>query len=62
MGTRGLTGLRRLVTGSVARSVLTHAHCSVLVRASHSLNAGGGPQPGGTAGRPPPGLPVSVVP
>jgi nucleotide-binding universal stress UspA family protein len=31
MGTRGNTGLRRLVLGSVARNVLLHAHCSVLV-------------------------------
>jgi nucleotide-binding universal stress UspA family protein len=31
MGTRGLTGFDRLVLGSVARNVLTHAHCSVLV-------------------------------
>jgi nucleotide-binding universal stress UspA family protein len=31
MGTRGLTGLDRMVLGSVARNVLTHAHCSVLV-------------------------------
>jgi nucleotide-binding universal stress UspA family protein len=31
MGTRGNTGLKRLLLGSVARNVLTHAHCSVLV-------------------------------
>jgi nucleotide-binding universal stress UspA family protein len=31
IGTRGHTGLARLVLGSVARNVLTHAHCSVLV-------------------------------
>jgi nucleotide-binding universal stress UspA family protein len=31
MGTRGHTGLARLLLGSVARNVLTHAHCSVLV-------------------------------
>jgi nucleotide-binding universal stress UspA family protein len=31
MGTRGLTGVRRLVVGSVARNVLRHAHCSVMV-------------------------------
>jgi PAS domain-containing protein len=30
MGTRSLTGLRRLMLGSVARNVVTHAHCSVL--------------------------------
>ena len=31
MGTRGRTGLARLVLGSVARNVLQHASCSVLV-------------------------------
>jgi nucleotide-binding universal stress UspA family protein len=31
LGTRGNTGLRRLLLGSTARSVLLHAHCSVLV-------------------------------
>ena len=31
IGTRGQTGLRRLVLGSVARNVLLHAPCSVLV-------------------------------
>ncbi|HEX5825014.1 MAG TPA: universal stress protein [Candidatus Limnocylindrales bacterium] len=31
MGTHGRTGLRRLVLGSVARNVLQHATCSVLV-------------------------------
>lgn len=31
LGTRGNTGLKRLLLGSVARNVLTHAHCSVLV-------------------------------
>jgi len=31
VGTRGQTGLRRLVLGSVARNVLLHAPCSVLV-------------------------------
>jgi nucleotide-binding universal stress UspA family protein len=31
MGTRGQTGLERLLLGSVARKVLHHAHCSVLV-------------------------------
>ncbi len=31
VGTRGMTGLRRLVLGSVARNVLLHADCSVLV-------------------------------
>ena len=32
VGTRGHTGLTRLVLGSVARNVLLHAPCSVLVR------------------------------
>jgi nucleotide-binding universal stress UspA family protein len=31
IGTRGQTGLTRLLHGSVARKVLEHAHCSVLV-------------------------------
>ena len=31
MGTRGRTGLTRLILGSVARNVLLHASCSVLV-------------------------------
>ena len=31
IGTRGRTGLTRLVLGSVARNVITHAPCSVLV-------------------------------
>jgi len=31
MGTRGRTGIRRLVLGSVARNVLQHATCSVLI-------------------------------
>jgi nucleotide-binding universal stress UspA family protein len=31
MGSRGLTGLSRLVLGSVARNVLLHAHTSVLI-------------------------------
>ena len=31
MGTRGRTGLKRLVLGSVARNVLQHATCSVLI-------------------------------
>ncbi len=37
IGSRGHTGLSRLVMGSVAHSVLLHAHCSVLVvkRAHH---------------------------
>jgi nucleotide-binding universal stress UspA family protein len=31
MGTHGQTGFTRLILGSVARNVLLHAHCSVLV-------------------------------
>ena len=31
MGTHGRTGLARMVLGSVARNVLLHAHCSVLI-------------------------------
>lgn len=39
IGSRGQTGLRRLVLGSVARSVLFHAPCSVLVtHASHATS------------------------
>jgi nucleotide-binding universal stress UspA family protein len=35
IGTRGQTGLTRLLHGSVARKVLEHAHCSVLVERRH---------------------------
>ncbi len=31
VGSRGLTGLESLLLGSVARNVLSHAHCSVLI-------------------------------
>jgi nucleotide-binding universal stress UspA family protein len=31
MGTRGLSGFKRLLLGSVSSGVLTHAHCSVLI-------------------------------
>jgi nucleotide-binding universal stress UspA family protein len=31
VGSRGHVGISRLVMGSVAHAVLTHAHCSVLV-------------------------------
>jgi len=36
VGTRGMTGLRRLILGSVARNVLLHADCSVLVVREHT--------------------------
>jgi nucleotide-binding universal stress UspA family protein len=43
LGTRGLTGLRRLLIGSVARNVLLSAPCSVLVvRDRHAVPRGGG--------------------
>jgi nucleotide-binding universal stress UspA family protein len=38
-GTRGRGGMTRLVLGSVARSVLHHAHCSVLI--AHGARDGG---------------------
>ena len=31
MGTRGMTGFKKLLLGSVSDGVVTHAHCSVLV-------------------------------
>jgi nucleotide-binding universal stress UspA family protein len=36
MGTRGLTGLSRILLGSVARNVLIHASCSVLIVREHT--------------------------
>ncbi len=36
MGTRGHTGLARLIMGSTARNVLLHASCSVLVVREHA--------------------------
>lgn len=36
MGTRGLTGLSRVLLGSVARNVLVHAPCSVLIVREHT--------------------------
>lgn len=40
VGTRGQTGLRRLILGSVARNVLLHAGCSVLVVRQPGVSAG----------------------
>jgi len=37
MGTRGHTGLSRILLGSVARNVLTHAPCSVLIVRQHTF-------------------------
>lgn len=37
MGTRGLTGLSRILLGSVARNVLIHAPCSVLIVREHTF-------------------------
>ena len=31
IGTRGRTGLKRFLTGSVASGVVQHAHCSVMI-------------------------------
>ncbi len=31
IGTRGLTGFKKLLVGSVSSGVLHHAHCSVLI-------------------------------
>jgi nucleotide-binding universal stress UspA family protein len=36
MGTRGFTGLSRILLGSVARNVLIHAPCSVLIVREHT--------------------------
>ena len=46
IGTRGQTGLERLLLGSTARKVLQHAHCSVLVTRSGATRAGADPRPG----------------
>jgi nucleotide-binding universal stress UspA family protein len=50
-GTRGLTGLSRLLLGSVARNVLVHAPCSVLVvrPTSAAEGAASTANPAGTA-------------
>ena len=44
VGTHGRTGLSRLVLGSIARNVMLHAHCSVLIA------RGGRPPVAGAAG------------
>jgi nucleotide-binding universal stress UspA family protein len=31
IGTRGLTGFRKLLVGSVSSGVIAHAHCSVFI-------------------------------
>ena len=31
IGTRGLTGFKKLLVGSVSSGVISHAHCSVLI-------------------------------
>jgi len=50
VGTRGLTGLRRLVLGSVARNVLLSAPCSVLV-VRQPPGGGGATRIGSASGR-----------
>jgi nucleotide-binding universal stress UspA family protein len=52
MGTHGRTGIARLVLGSVARNVLQHATCSVLIVRE------GRPETAGT----PPGTPNRATP
>jgi nucleotide-binding universal stress UspA family protein len=49
VGSRGLTGLPRLVLGSVARNVLYHAPCSVLI--VHAPRVGAAAAPAEAAGR-----------
>jgi nucleotide-binding universal stress UspA family protein len=43
LGSHGHTGLTRLFVGSVARSVLQHAHCSVEIIRSHGEKRPAGP-------------------
>lgn len=45
VGTHGRTGLSRLIVGSVARGVLDHARCSVLVVRPHEAVVRGGRAP-----------------
>ncbi|HEY7942667.1 MAG TPA: universal stress protein [Candidatus Limnocylindrales bacterium] len=49
VGTRGRTGLTRLVLGSVARNIVTHAPCSVLV--VHPPRVAAGHEPAATETR-----------
>ncbi len=46
VGTHGRTGLKRLVLGSVARNVLQHARCSVLIVRNGSPSPSPSPSPG----------------
>ena len=46
VGTRGMTGLRRLILGSVARNILLHANCSVLVVRANVAGAPSGDDEG----------------
>ncbi len=50
VGTRGRTGLTRMLLGSVARNVLLHAHCSVLIAREHRIKAAPGDQEATVAG------------
>jgi len=61
VGTRGRTGLTRLVLGSVARNVVTHAPCSVLVIHPPRVGASGGrsAEPGASDART--GEPLAVT-
>jgi len=52
LGTRGHTGLTRMMLGSVARNVLLHSRCSVLiVRQPARLGAGSSSEPAESAHR-----------
>ena len=52
IGTHGRTGLKRLLLGSVARNVLQHAPCSVLVARTPAAPAGGDGAEASSAQRP----------
>jgi len=49
LGTRGHTGLSRILLGSVARNVLTHAACSVLIVREHTFEPRGATVEAGSA-------------